>query len=144
MPPPFPKSEYEDRLNRVRKSMKHNRMEALLIGDPSNINWLTGYDAWSFYTPQVMLLSLSDGPYWIGREMDAGAANYTTYLPTSQIIPYPETLVQTPEQHPADYMARWIQNAGFADCVIGYESDSYFTSPKLIESLKAGLPKVAW
>ena len=144
MPPPFPKSEYEDRLTRVRKSMKQNGMEALLIGDPSNINWLTGYDAWSFYTPQVMLLSLSDGPYWIGREMDAGAANYTTYLPTSQIIPYPETLVQTPEQHPANYMARWIQNAGFADCIIGYESDSYFTSPKLIESLKAGLPKVAW
>ncbi len=144
MPPPFSKSEYNDRVSRVRGKMNDHGIDVLIIGDPANINWLTGYDAWSFYTPQIMLLSLTEGPYWIGREMDAGAANYTTYLPSSQIIPYPETFIQNPSSHPADYMANWMKNFGFFDCKVGYESDTYFTSPKAIEILKSGLPKVHW
>ena len=50
-----------------------------MVGDPANINWLTGYDAWSFYTPQVMVVGLELEPTWLGREMDAGAAKFTTY-----------------------------------------------------------------
>ena len=53
--------------------MRDRNLDALIIGDPSNINWLTGYDAWSFYTPQMMLVGLDRGPFWMGREMDAGA-----------------------------------------------------------------------
>ena len=56
MAPAFQKSEYEDRLTRVRKAMLLKGLEVLIIGDPANINWLCGYDAWSFYTPQMMLV----------------------------------------------------------------------------------------
>ena len=56
MAPPFLKSEYDDRLARVRCAMATRGLDALVIGDPANINWLTGYDAWSFYTPQMCLL----------------------------------------------------------------------------------------
>ena len=31
-----------------------------LVRDPANINWLTGNDAWSFYTPQMMLVDMHD------------------------------------------------------------------------------------
>ena len=144
MSPPFSKSEYDTRVSRVRERMNEHEIDVLLIGDPGNINWMTGYDAWSFYTPQMMLLSLTDGPYWIGREMDAGAADYTTYLPSSQIIPYPETLVQKSGSHPAEYIADWMSNSGFSNCKVGYESDTYFTSPRSVEILKAELPKAYW
>ncbi len=144
MSPPFSKSEYDTRVSRVRERMNEHEIDVLLIGDPGNINWMTGYDAWSFYTPQMMLLSLTDGPYWIGREMDAGAADYTTYLPSSQIIPYPETLVQKSGSHPAEYIADWMSNSGFSNCKVGYESDTYFTSPRSVETLKAELPKAHW
>ena len=50
MAPAFLKSEYDDRLARVRAEMAARGLDALVIGDPDNINWLTGYDAWSFYT----------------------------------------------------------------------------------------------
>ena len=49
MAPAFLKSEYNDRLARVRTEMAARGLDALVIGDPDNINWLTGYDAWSFY-----------------------------------------------------------------------------------------------
>ena len=73
MAPPFLKSEYDDRLARVRGTMATPGLDALVIGDPANINWLTGYDAWSFYTPQMILIDMHDGSFWLGREMDAGA-----------------------------------------------------------------------
>ena len=36
----------------------------------------------------MMLVDLDHGPFWMGREMDAGAARFTSYLTADQIIPY--------------------------------------------------------
>ena len=112
----------------------------MVIGDPANINWLTGYDAWSFYTPQMMLVDLHDGPFWMGRLMDAGAPNLLSYLTDDQIVAYPETLVQRPDIHPMSYLADWMADHGFATARIGYESDSYYFSPRALAALQAGLP----
>ena len=144
MAPAFLKAEYDGRLRRVRQAMKDRQLEALIIGNPSNINWLTGYDAWSFYTPQVMLVSLDQGPFWMGREMDAGAANFTTYLEPNQIIAYPEALVQRTDTHPATFMADIVASMGLGESVIGYESDVYYLSPRALSSLQNGLPKASW
>jgi len=140
MAPAFTKAEYANRLARVRAEMDLRGLEALIVGDPANINWLTGYDAWSFYTPQVMLVDLHDGPFWMGRLMDAGAAKFTTYLTESQIVPYPETLVQRTDTHPMAYIAAQMVDRGFGGARIGYESDSYFLSPRALATLQAGLP----
>ena len=105
MAPAFGKAEYDSRLAKVRKAMQDRGLDAMVIGDPANINWLSGYDAWSFYTPQVMLVDLQDGPFWVGRLMDAGAAKFTTYLSETQVVAYPETLVQRPDTHPMAYLA---------------------------------------
>ena len=96
MAPAFLKSEYDDRLARVRTEMAARGLDALVIGDPDNINWLTGYDAWSFYTPQMMLVDLHDGPFWMGRLMDAGAANFTTYLTARRSFPIPKSWCSVP------------------------------------------------
>ena len=144
MAPAFSKAEYEARLVKVRAAMQDRGLEAMIIGDPTNINWLSGYDAWSFYTPQVMLVDLYDGPFWVGRLMDAGAANFTTYLSESQVVAYPETLVQRPDTHPMAYLADWMSDRGFASSRIGYESDSYFFSPRALASLQAGLPDASF
>ena len=73
MAPPFMKSEYDDRLARVGGTMATRDLDALVIADPENINWFNAYDAWSFYTPQMILIDMHDGRFWMGREMDAGA-----------------------------------------------------------------------
>ena len=73
MAPPFLKSEYDDRHARVRGTTAKRGLNALVIGDLANINWLNGYDAGSCYTPQMILIDMHDGPFWMLREMDAGA-----------------------------------------------------------------------
>ena len=144
MAPPFMKSEYDDRLARVRRAMAARGLDALVIGDPANINWLTGYDAWSFYTPQMMLVDMHDGPFWMGREMDAGAAKFTSYLTDAEIVTYPEPLVQRTDTHPSAFLADWIRDHGFAAAHIGYESDVYYLSPRALSVLQAGLPDATW
>jgi len=57
MPAAFTKKEYHRRLEKVRASLRSRDLDALVIGDPSNMNWLTGFDAWSMYVPQIMLVT---------------------------------------------------------------------------------------
>ena len=144
MPPPFSRNEYTERLKRVRNAMQQRGFDALVIGDPGNINWLTGYDAWSFYTPQIMVVGLEIEPTWLGREMDAGAAAFTTYLPDEQVVPFPETLVQQRGVHPAKFMGSWMASNGCDGKRIGYESDVYFLTPAGVGNLQAQTPNATW
>ncbi|MFT4716989.1 MAG: Xaa-Pro aminopeptidase [Paracoccaceae bacterium] len=144
MAPPFSRDEYSDRLNCVRTAMQARGLDVLVIGDPANINWLTGYDAWSFYTPQIMVVGDELDPTWLGREMDAGAAKFTTYLPDSQIVPFPEIYVQQTTVHPAQFMAEWMKSKQLNGKRIGYESDVYYLTPAAVGHLKSGLPNSDW
>ena len=144
MAPPFKKYEYDSRLNRVRESMRAKNLDVLIIGDPGNINWICGFDAWSFYTPQMMVIDLNNDPIWFGREMDAGAAKFTTYLNSKSIVSYPEDLVQRPNTHPSEFLADWMNKAGYGNAKIGYESDVYYLSPKSLSYMEKGLPKAKW
>ena len=59
---PFFRSEYEARLDSVRKSMELNNVEILFTCDPSNMAWLTGYDGWSFYVHQGVIVGPKGDP----------------------------------------------------------------------------------
>ncbi|MDH3694554.1 MAG: Xaa-Pro peptidase family protein [Gammaproteobacteria bacterium] len=144
MPPPFSKEEYKARLDRVRTSMAKKNLDALLIGDPANMNWLTGFDAWSFYVPQVMLVQHEQEPIWMGRMMDAGAITLTTYLGEESIKPYPEDYVQRAGVHPMDVVSGYLIDMQLSGKRIGYESDTYFFSPKSLDCLKTGLNDTEW
>ena len=144
MAPPFTKKEYAARVTKVRSAMQAAGFDILVIGDPANINWLTGYDAWSFYTPQVMVLGLQLEPTWLGRDMDAGAAGFTTYLKPEQVVPFPEGLVQQKDKHPAQFMGDWMRATGIDGKRIGYESDVYYLSPTAIHHLQTALPNSQW
>ena len=48
MPAPFHPDEYKRRLTSVRSAMNERQLDVLIIGDPANMNWLTGFAAWSF------------------------------------------------------------------------------------------------
>ena len=44
----FSRDEYGARLERTRRAMEEAGIELLIVSDPSNMAWLTGYDGWSF------------------------------------------------------------------------------------------------
>ena len=70
----FERSEYDMRIARTRQAMERAGVELMITSDPSNMAWLTGYDGWSFYTHQAVLLGMEGEPAWWGRGMDARGA----------------------------------------------------------------------
>ena len=52
----FTLEEYKQRLLKVQKMMLDQGVELLISHDTNNINYLTGYDAWSFYYAQCVLV----------------------------------------------------------------------------------------
>ncbi|HSX75509.1 MAG TPA: aminopeptidase P family N-terminal domain-containing protein, partial [Shinella sp.] len=52
----FSLPEYEARLQKTRHAMEARGIDVLIVSDPSNMNWLTGYDGWSFYVHQCVVV----------------------------------------------------------------------------------------
>ena len=45
----FSKDEYKLRLLKVQSLMREKKIDLIISHDTNNMNYLTGYDAWSFY-----------------------------------------------------------------------------------------------
>ena len=137
--PAFEKEEYEIRISKVRKSMDEKNIEVLIVTDPSNMAWLTGYDGWSFYVHQCVVLSLESEPFWYGRGMDANGAKLTVFMQRENIIGYPDDYVQNPEKHPMDYLSEILTEKNWAQKTIGVEKDNYYFTASCLESLQRNL-----
>ena len=135
----FEKEEYEIRISKVRKSMDEKNIEVLIVTDPSNMAWLTGYDGWSFYVHQCVVLSLEGEPFWYGRGMDANGAKLTVFMQHENIIGYPDDYVQNPEKHPMDYLSKILTEKNWAQKTIGVEKDNYYFTASCLESLQINL-----
>ncbi|MGJ8513814.1 M24 family metallopeptidase [Carnimonas bestiolae] len=128
---PFSHAEYQQRLAKVRESMTTLGLDHLLVTDPSNMAWLTGYDGWSFYVHQGVILSLHNDPIWFGRHQDAQGALRTCWMSAKRIKSYPETLVQNPLHHPMEHVAtRIFPKYGITQGRLGVEMDNYYFSAK--------------
>lgn len=142
---PFEKSEYLDRVARTKAAMEKEGIEVLLCADPSNMNYLTGYDGWSFYVPQVVAVSLDEPePLWIGRGIDANGAKVTTYLKHEHIYSYGDEYVQTPLRHPMNYVADVLKSHGWERKSIGIEMDAYYYSAAGHQALVEDLPNATF
>jgi ectoine hydrolase len=139
--PAFPDDEYEERLRRTREKMSQADVDVLLVTDPANMNYLTGYDAWSFYVPQAVIVPLRDEPpLWVGRGMDAQSAVLTTPLPREHILGYADDYVESTVKHPMQYVASVLADRRFATSRIGYEGNAYFFTARNLHVLEESLP----
>ena len=137
----FERAEYLARIARVKAAMTARGIDLLLVASPANQFWLTGYDGWSFYTPQMVAVSLdAEEPIWVGRKMDAVGARFTAFLDPANIVPYPDHYVGSDELHPIDYLVEELRRRGWAKGTIGVETDDYYYTAKWDAILKAGLP----
>ena len=133
-------TEYAGRLRRVQEAMAQKAFGALVVSDPANLFYLTGYNAWSFYTPQCLLVPAEGQPHLFARAQDAAGAGYTANLPDDRIHGYPEDLVHRTDVHPFDWVASAIRAIVPAREVIGVEADAHFFSPRAYFALDRGLP----
>jgi len=140
VPLPFDRSEYAQRLARIRRDMASRKVDLLVVTDVANQHYITGYDGWSFYTPQVVLVPLEDEePVWAGRAMDAAGGRLTAWMQPSNVVGFPDHYVQQPDRHPMDWIAQLIVERGWGRRRIAVELEAYYYSPKAHARLIRGL-----
>jgi ectoine hydrolase len=136
----FEIEEYLSRIKNTQTRMDRSGIEVLVVADPANMNYLTGYDGWSFYVPQVVVVAMdAQEPLWIGRGMDANGARHTTFLSESSIVGYPDNYVQSTERHPMNFVADELKRRGWGNKTIGVEMDAYYFSARGFAELQKSL-----
>lgn len=137
----FERAEFVARLAAVKKEMAKQGVDILLVSEPANQNYLTGYDAYSFYTPQVVMVALNrDEPIWIGRFMDRVSAVMTTYLADDNIRAYPDHYVASPILSAYDFIADITKEVGGEKARVGVEMGSFYYSARAHADLVRALP----
>jgi len=141
----FPLTEYQERLTKTKERMVSNGVDVMLSTNPANMAYLTGYDGWSFYVHQLIVVAQDEEePLWIGRKIDANAARVTTFLRPENIHGYADDYVQSREKHPMDYVADLLKSRGWDKGTVGLEMDSYYFTAASYEALQRGLPDASF
>lgn len=147
MPPsglPFSPDEYRDRVKRTQNAMADAGLDALFITDPSNQAWLTGYDGWSFYVHQGVVVLPDSDPVWWGRQMDSNGALRTVWMEPDNIRGYDDSFVQSTTSHPMQDLAILLVQLGAGSGRIGVELDNYYFSARAMHTLNASMPRASW
>ncbi|PWW04578.1 ectoine hydrolase [Hoeflea marina] len=137
---PFSRAEYDRRLAKVRAAMSERGIDVLFVEDPSNMAWLTGYDGWSFYVHQGVLVFPDQDPVWWGRRQDGNGAVRTVWMDGERIRPYADNYVQSATRHPMQHLADIIKESGGGARRIGLELENYYFSAKAYLTLREALP----
>lgn len=136
----FERNEYKKRVARTKEAMSRAGFHTLLVSNPANQFWLTGYDGWSFYTPQMVVVSLEEEePFWFGRKMDAVGAQFTAYLFEENVVAYPDKYVGSDDLHPMQYLVEVLKERGLGTGRIAAEQDDYYYTAKWNRILTEGL-----
>jgi ectoine hydrolase len=141
---PFSKAEYDRRLARTRAAMAEKGIEVLFVEDPSNMAWLTGYDGWSFYVHQGVLVFHDADPVWWGRRQDANGALRTVWMNDANVRGYADNYVQSTERHPMQDLAALLNEKGLDGARIGVEMENYYFSAKAYLTLVTELPRATF
>ena len=137
----FSNKEYKFRLKKVQTLMQKKGIELLISQDPSNMNYLTGYDAWSFYYAQCVIVHANaDEPICFVRNQDVGGAYIKTYLKDENVIDYDEKYIHNWPLHPYDALVDLIKERKWDKLCIGLEMDSHYFTAYCFEKIKHGLP----
>ncbi len=134
---PFSQAEYDRRIGLTRDAMGKAGIDVLFITNPSNIFWLTGYDGWSFYVHQGVILTMEGAPFWWGRMQDANGARRTVWMENEQILYYEDRFIQAKDIHPMQDLASHLCDLGFGGKRIGLEMETYFFTARAFSTLSA-------
>jgi len=138
---PFRMNEYEQRLKHVKERMEDKGVDVLLVSNPSNIYYLSGYDAYSFYVLQALIvIKEQHQPIWVGRLEDASGARLTTWLYNENIYHYTDDYLYSDSKDPMDVVAGLFRKLNQHNRRIGVEMGSFYFSASAYNVLKGWLP----
>jgi ectoine hydrolase len=124
----FSQAEYQQRLERVRTAMAQSGVDALVVFDPNNIYYVTGYRGISHYVPQGLIVT-GDRLAFVLREMDLRGALLTTALDDSSVFAYGDDILMSADRSPYHFLAERVLAFGLAGKRVGLDKSGGFISP---------------
>ncbi|GAB98192.1 ectoine hydrolase [Kineosphaera limosa] len=143
LPRAFSAAEHTARVEAVQQRMAQRELAALIVVDPANLYYLTGYNAWSFYVPQCLVVPAQGPVHLFGRPMDMLGAHYTAHISPDRVHAYPEDLIQRADAHPFEWMTQRAKDLGLLPdrpgTRVAAETDAHYFSPRGYLAVVAGL-----
>ncbi|RWI31432.1 MAG: aminopeptidase P family protein [Mesorhizobium sp.] len=134
----FETSEFRTRLEKARALMSKAGMDALVVTSQADQVYLLGYE-FHAYSPQGVLVTLDDDPYFILRKMDADtAADAGCWLPQDRVVGYAESCITGSNGEGAwEAIGRFVRDKVGASARIGVEVSALgmVDYPKLVGAL---------
>lgn len=122
----FPRSEYDNRISRIRHHMQEEKIDLLVIWDEKNARYFTGfhnnlYHAGSFQ-PAVILIPIDKEPVIIVPDFFCGVAEGYTYLNDIRLMVNPHVTANI--RNTPVMVADTIKELGYGKGRIGLEAGS--------------------
>ncbi|MBU5626825.1 Xaa-Pro peptidase family protein [Oscillibacter sp. MSJ-2] len=136
----FPIEEYRARLEKVQAEMANNNLPALLLHQPENIRYVSGFFTTGIFSYHALLIPAEGEPVLIIRDMEEGAMRNTAWV--SQRTAYADDKNPVPASIAAAACA--VEQLGLSESVIGVDLHSWFLTPERLNELKRQLPKVTF
>lgn len=130
---PFSVEEFQHRLVSVRGEMKRRELDALLLFNPENIYYLTGYASLSYFVYQSLLVTHDGAPCMIGRRLVEKTYRESTW--SEAIRPYADT------DDPVQITAAAVRDARVGAGRVGIEEASGYLTVQQHRRLVSLLPE---
>lgn len=142
----FKKEEFALRTKNVKEKMVEKGFDVMILSDPANLYYVGGYDALSFYVPQVVIVALDlDEPVAIIRHQDYFCATETCWMERDNIIPYPDKYLWEPENlHVMDFIADFLKEKSLDKKKIALETDSMYMPSFWHRRLETQVPEATF
>ena len=132
---------YRERLERLHKTMDDRGIDMLVVSSPENMFYLTGYDGWSFYLHQCLIVSRRDPQLlWIGRGSDLAVAKSCPEIGRDCAFVYPDAYLHSDMRHPYDFVSETLRSVGLDTGRLALPFDAYHFTPAAYFALQKGLP----
>jgi Xaa-Pro dipeptidase len=129
---PFSVDEFQTRLATVRAEMKKRELEVLVLFNPENIYYLTGYASLSYFVYQSLLVTHHEPPCMIGRLLVEKTYRKSTW--SEAIRPYKDT------DDPIQVTAAAVKDVKVGQGRIGIEESSGYLNVQQHRKLVSLLP----
>lgn len=131
----FDVATYRERIERVRKSLRDQGIDAILVTMPDSIHWLTGYDTIGYLWTQGLLIDQSDAePTLHTRTTEEPGVKETSWLTTG--IFYDIAKVD-----PMEVQAQTLRSRGLDKGKIAVDMQAFTFLPASWERMKKALPE---
>jgi Xaa-Pro dipeptidase len=130
---PFEQAEYDARLEKARRLMEGKGIEVLMIREPINIFYLTGYNTFGISNYAILFLPLEGEVGLLVRYLERPIAFTTSWLQEQQVEAWED------HENPHQVTRRFLEARKWLSRRVAFEKSSGFCSVQEYEQLHGAL-----